>query len=458
MERTKYDLRIAYIGGGSRGWAWGLMADLAMENTLGGTVSLYDIDRKAAEQNALIGNRLSAREEAVGKWTYEVADSLKQALEGSHFVVISVLPGTFDEMESDVHEPEKYGIYQSVGDTVGPGGIIRALRTIPIFVEIAEAVKAYAPDAWIINYTNPMSVCVRTLYEVFPQIKAIGCCHEVFGTQSLLMQALKEICGIEGADRHEIKTNVLGINHFTWIDRASFYDIDLFPVYAEFVERHATEGYLGEKADKNWMNDHFTSAEMVKMDLFKRYGIIAAAGDRHLAEFMPGWYLKDPETVAAWKFSLTPVSWRREDLRNRLERSRRLASGEEEISLKKTGEEGVRLIKALLGLGDMVTNVNMPNQGQIGNLPGGAVVETNAWIGRDQIRPVYAGKLPEDILHLVIRHVTNQEGIVKACMRKDKKMLFNIFMNDPLVNIGPKEGKKLFDTMVKNTEKYCSFM
>ena len=103
------------------------------------------------------------------------------------------------------------------------------------------------------------------------------------------------------------------------------------------------------------------------------------------------------------------------------------------------------LMKALLGLGDLVTNVNIPNQGQIGNLPVGAAVETNAWFGRNQVCPVYAGNLPDDI----------QEGVVKACLKKDRNMLFNIFMNDPLVKIGPKEGKELFDTMVKNTEKYC---
>ncbi len=453
-EFKKENLKIAYIGGGSRGWAWGLMADLAMEECLGGTIRLYDIDKEAAMHNAVIGNRLSARTDAVGKWEYLVADSLQEALDGCDFVVISVLPGTFDEMESDVHAPEKYGIYQSVGDTVGPGGIVRALRTIPIFEEIAEAVKAYAPDAWVINYTNPMTVCVRTLYEVFPQIKAVGCCHEVFGTQNLLAIALREVCGIEGVKRQEIKTNVLGINHFTWIDQATYRDMDLFPVYAKFVERYAETGY-SEKSDNNWMNNFFASADMVKMDLFKRYGLIAAAGDRHLAEFVPGWYLKDPETVRSWKFSLTPVSWRKEDLQRRLEKSRRLVAGEEEVSLNRTGEEGVLLMKALLGMGDMVTNVNIPNRGQITNLPLGAVVETNAWFTGDQVRPVYAGALPEDVLHLVIRHVTNQEGILKACLKKDRNMAFNIFMNDPLMRIGVEEGRELFDAMLKNTEKYC---
>ena len=162
------DLNIAYIGGGSRGWAWTLMTDLAKEPNLSGTVRLYDIDPDAARVNEQIGNRLSTRDDVVGKWTYKTFDTLKDALSGTDFVIISILPGTFDEMESDVHQPEKYGIYQSAGDTAGPGGTVRALRTIPMFVEIAEAIKAYAPDAWVINYTNPMTLCVKTLYHLYP--------------------------------------------------------------------------------------------------------------------------------------------------------------------------------------------------------------------------------------------------------------------------------------------------
>ena len=169
------DIQIAYIGGGSRGWAWTFMTDLALEDEISGTIRLYDIDRKAAQTNEVIGNHLMNRPEAKGDWKFEVKDSLKEVLTGCDFAVISILPGTFDEMASDVHLPERLGIYQSVGDTAGPGGIIRGLRTIPMFVEIAEAIKKYAPDCWVINYTNPMSLCVKTLYHVFPQIKAFGC-------------------------------------------------------------------------------------------------------------------------------------------------------------------------------------------------------------------------------------------------------------------------------------------
>ena len=280
------DIRIAYIGGGSKAWAWKLMADLALEPSLEGTIYLYDIDERAAEENSIIGNQLKDRKECAGRWSYEVAKSLPEALTGADFVIISIIPCTFDEMRSDVHLPERLGIYQSVGDTAGPGGMIRALRTLPMYAEIAEAIKKYSPDAWVISYTNPMSLCVKSLYDTFPGIKAFGCCHEVFGTQKVLAAIAKEALGIETIDRSEIKVNVLGINHFTWFDEASYQNIDLFPVYREYIEKHFEEGW--DDPDRPWEASTFNCRHRVKFDLFNRFGYIAAAGDRHLAEFLPG--------------------------------------------------------------------------------------------------------------------------------------------------------------------------
>ena len=239
-------LKIAYIGGGSRGWAWTFMTDLANEERISGTISLYDIDHAAAERNQKIGNHLMNRPEVKGSWQFEKADSLKEALTGCDFAVISILPGTFDEMEADVHMPERLGIYQSVGDTAGPGGMMRALRSIPMFVEIAEAIRDYSPAAWVINYTNPMSMLVKTLYEVYPGIKAFGCCHEVFGTQKIL----KEICelktGIKVEDWHDVHANVIGINHFTWFTEASCKGRNLFPLYREYISEHKDVGFSDE--------------------------------------------------------------------------------------------------------------------------------------------------------------------------------------------------------------------
>lgn len=451
------DVQIAYIGGGSRGWAWTFMTDLALEPDMRGTIRLYDIDKKAAEANKIIGNQVTAREDAVGKWEYEAYDSIQTALDGADFVVLSILPGTFDEMAVDVHMPERLGIYQSVGDTAGPGGIMRALRTIPMYVEIAEAIRDHAPNAWVINYTNPMSLCVKTLYHVFPQIKAFGCCHEVFGTQKVLKEIVEQKFGVEEIDRSEIQVNVLGINHFTWFDYASYKGIDLFPVYKEYIDAHYEEGH--HERDKHWMNSSFECAHRVKFDLFRRYGMIAAAGDRHLAEFMPGnKYLNDPETVTGWKFGLTTVDWRKEDLKNRLEKSRKLVAGEEQVELKPTGEEGIQLIKALCGLRRMVSNVNIPNTNlQIKNLPADAIVETNAVFERDAIRPVVAGEIPENVKTLIMPHVENHAYTLQAALTCDKELVVKAFLNDPIVkgkNCKEEDIRQLVDDMIAATAKY----
>ncbi len=449
------DIQIAYIGGGSRGWAWTFMTDLAMEPSISGTIRLYDIDKEAAKANETIGNSLKDRADVVGKWDYKAVGSLEEALTGADFVVISILPKTFDEMEVDVHMPERLGIYQSVGDTAGPGGIIRALRTVPMFVEIAEAIKAYSPQAWVINYTNPMTMCVKTLYHVFPEIKAFGCCHEVFGTQSVLAGIAKRELGLEEVKREEIQVNVQGINHFTWFDYASYKGIDLFPVYKNYIEKHFEEGY--EATENHWMNSSFNCAHRVKMDLFNRYGMIAAAGDRHLAEFMPGdEYLKDPETVTSWKFGLTTVEWRKNDLKERLAKSARLLNGEETIELKPTGEEGILLIKALCGLERVVSNVNIPNTaGQIANLPKSAVVETNALFERDAIRPIQAGEIPENVKALIMPHVENHERVLKAALSRpvDKELVVEAFLTDPLVKgrFHEEDIRRLVDDMMAAT-------
>lgn len=452
------DVKIAYIGGGSRGWAWTFMTDLALEVSLSGVIRLYDIDEQAAKNNAIIGNAISAREEAVGKWRYEVCSELKAALAGADFVVISILPGTFDEMAVDVHMPERFGIYQSVGDTAGPGGLMRALRTIPMFVEIAEAIREYAPDAWVINYTNPMSVCVRTLYHVFPQIKAFGCCHEVFGTQKVLGAIAGQALGVTDIPREDIHVNVMGLNHFTWFDKAYYRSHDLFPIYEDFIERNYEEGY--NDPDRNWANSSFNCAHRVKFDLFRRYGAIAAAGDRHLAEFLPGdMYLRDPETVRRWKFGLTSVDWRKNDLKARLEKAAELAAGKREVELKPTGEEGIQLIKALCGLGRKISNVNIPNTcGQIGNMPRDCIVETNAVFSRDSIAPVFAGVVAPKVLGLLHVHIENQKDTLIAALTHDSDLCLEILMRDPLVDgrITKEQGRKLLGAMMEKIGRYLS--
>lgn len=444
-------INIAYIGGGSRGWARILMNDLVKEESLTGTVRLYDIDKQSAVINAKIGNMYNDVKGAASKWLYQAVDSLTEALSGADVVIISILPGTLDHMENDVHFPERYSIYQSVGDSVGPGGIMRSVRAIPMYAHIANSIKSYCPNAYVITYTNPMTVLTKTLFAVYPEIKAFGCCHEVFGTQKLLAEMVVEMGIAENAVKEDIKVNVLGINHFTWLDIVEYKGEDLLPVYKKFVDKYYENGYV---QDDVWNKTVMSSGNKVKFDLFRQYGIIAAAGDRHLAEFCPGWYLKTPKTAYYWKFSLTPVSFRKNLMIERLEETMKLYNGEEQPKLTQTGEEGVPMIKALLGDGEFISNVNTINMGQHKGLPLGAVVETNALFSVNGIQPIDAGRLPRDVESLVLRQVYNQEALVEACLAGDKDRVFKVFKNDPLVHLANQDILELFNGMFENNIEF----
>jgi alpha-galactosidase len=453
MRGDPKDLKFCYIGGGSRNWAWVFIKDLAFEKDISGTIYLYDIDVESARANEVLGNKVMAANNP-GRFTFKTEPSLEKALDGADFVFISILPGDFEEMSVDVHAPEKYGIYQTVGDTVGAGGLNRALRTIPMYQEIGRAIEKWAPGAWVLNYTNPMSVCTRTLYEVFPAVKAFGCCHEVFNTQKVLMKIVvrEGLAKKEEVKREDIITNVVGINHFTFIDRASWRSVDLFPLWDKFTKEFSEAGFP-DGIENTWDRIWFTSAERVKMDLYKRFGIIGAAGDRHLAEFCPpAWYLKDPAMAAAWQFQLTPVSFRIKKRDFLKQQSAAYRNGSETLVPENSGEEGIRQIKALLGLGNLTTNVNLPNKGQMPGFPEGAVVETNAFFSRDSVQPVITRGLPIPLQSLTLQHVLNQEGIVKAAIERNLEKAFLVFLNDPQVRgLSREKARELFKELTGKT-------
>lgn len=453
----KKNIKIAYIGGGSKMWARIFMFDLALANDIEGTIALYDIDKEAAVRNQMIGDRINANKDVVSKFKYEVHETIDTALKAADFVIISILPGTFEEMRADVHAPEKYGIYQSVGDTVGPGGVFRAMRTVPMYEFFATKIKEICPKAWVINFTNPMTICVKTLYDVFPEIKAFGCCHEVFHAQEFLCVVLKEMKGIN-ATRHDIYTDASGINHFTWITEAKYKDIDLLKLLPSFMDKFYEEGYCEQKGMDRFAfkTDPFMYGNKVKMNLFSMYGALAAAGDRHLVEFLPNsWYLKDKKTVKDWKFNLTEVDYREKQLAERIEETLAMVSGNKEIILKKSDEEAVELMKAIMGFQTIVSNVNMPNYGQMKDLPLGSIVETNCVFSNDQVHPITAKTLPTAVKNLVYRNSNNIDLTYEGIKERDLQKLFLAFMNQPLCNsLTMEDGKKLFKEMCEGTRKY----
>ena len=452
------NVKIAYIGGGSKMWARVFMYDLALTDGLCGEIALYDIDIPAAERNKKIGDKINEDKRTVSKWKYTVSKKLSEALDGADFVVCSILPATLDEMAADVHLPEKYGIYQAVGDTVGPGGILRAMRTVPIYEQFAREIKRICPKAWVINFTNPMTICTKTLYDVFPEIKAFGCCHEVFHAQEFLSCVAKEQLGVPRPHRHEIIIDASGINHFTWITEARYKDVDLLALLPEFIDKYYEKGY-GEQlghAPEDFKDNPFLYGNKVKMDLFNRYGVLAAAGDRHLVEFMNSdWYLKDEKTAESWLYHLTSVDYRRKMQADLIAESELMASGKAPVKIVRSDEEAVNLMLAILGNGRIVSNCNMPNRGQMPDLPLGTVVETNCVFDNDSVKPIAANKLPLAVTNLIYRNAMNIETCYHGIKTRNLEEIFAAFVNQPLCSrLSVDNARALFKEMIEATKPY----
>jgi alpha-galactosidase len=335
-----------------------------------------------------------------------------------------------------------------VGDTAGPAGLCRCLRSVPIYAGFARAIERHCPEAWVINYTNPMTVCTRTLYKVFSRIKAFGCCHEVFGTQHNLAELVRKYHGRRPA-RRDIRLNALGVNHFVWVNKAECDGIDLIALY----DRHwRTPGIVRIPSEAEIARmDYFAATGQVTNDLFRRYGILPTGGDRHLVEFVP-FYLKDEKTLHRWFVKATPYSYRIERYVGLPRKFRARLADKTPFKVERSDEEGVEQMMALLGMGDLRTNVNLPNVGQVEGLPPGAVVETNAYFTQGSVKPEFAGRLPAGVEALVARAVSNQEMIVEAALERDKRLAFQAFLNDPLTNLPTDKAWKMFNEMLKATK------
>jgi alpha-galactosidase len=270
----------------------------------------------------------------------------------------------------------------------------------------------------------------------------------------MLARIVGQHLNIETPSRDEIQVNVMGVNHFTWVDRAMYQEHDVLDILRKHLEQPGTLRKYTQAEVESW-NNWFHSAEQVKFSLFQRFGILAAAGDRHLVEFLPG-FVRSPETLFEWGVIRTPVSWRIERWTNAPQKTRDLINGVTPFVLERSGEEGINMIKALLGLGDLVTNVNMENMGQVSNAHLHAVVETNAHFSRGTIRPLSAGKLPAGIAPLINQHIANQELIIEAALNDDMDLAFQAFFNDPTNHLPIDVAWELFNRMLEANRKYIS--
>jgi alpha-galactosidase/6-phospho-beta-glucosidase family protein len=438
------ETRICFIGGGSYNWMPKLLGDLSLTPDLAGTVVLHDLNPTALDDIERYGQRVFERNGS--RFSIETTTDLDRALDGAEFVVVTITTGGLDTMALDLDIPEKYGIFQSVGDTVGPGGLSRALRNVPVMVGIAQAMERRCPDAWMLNLTNPLTVLTRAV-TMTTRIKAMGLCHELFGVRGALMRWFD-------ASVSDFEMRVAGVNHLIWILDMTIRGRDGLGMVREAAADGRTPPLPPSRGA--W-HEPFVDRWKLKLKLFDLYGALPAAGDRHLAEFFPYFLLEETGQGADYGVQLTRIAHRRQQVSTAQATVRAAIAASEFPAVTRSPEATADIVSAISNGRSVRTIVNLPNTGQIDNLPRGAVVETLAEITSAGAFPHVVGALPHGVLSTLEPHVVNQELIVRASIEGNRQLALQAMVNDPLVHDLPKAEAILDELLAAHTEYLPQF-
>jgi len=414
-------MKITLLGGGSYAWTPKIMGDFATSPLLADDeVVLYDI---APEPLELVGSLAQRMVEATGsRLRVSCTTCQKDALDGADFVVITISTGGLDAMQVDLEVPERYGIRQTVGDTVGPGGFSRALRNVPVFVELGRAMQEHCPDAWMLNCSNPLTTLTRAVCRE-TGIKALGLCHGVVG----FMKSLGPVLGFESLDEIDFVSS--GIDHCGWLLQLNVKGRDGFDLFRDKGLGPGGEAALCVDAIDDFIPDTHIRVGFL---IFSEVGYLPTIGDRHIVEFFPH-FLHDPATMDKLGLVCTTVDERRENRRKAEAQLRSMLSGDTPIEPKLSSDVVLESVLALSGRQPANIGLNAPNVGQVPNLPEDAIVDTWCWVTEDYVQPLCAGPLPPVLQTLVEGHLVRQEMSIDAALSGDRQIALEGLVTDPLV-------------------------
>jgi alpha-galactosidase/6-phospho-beta-glucosidase family protein len=436
-------LKVVLIGAGSTVFTPGLLADLVASPVFDdAAIHLVDINADAATTMAALGRRI-AKERGSGL-TVEAHVDRREALAGAALVATTIAVGGAPGWRVDLDVPEKHGVRQTVGDSVGPGGVLRALRQVPELVAIGRDVAELAPDAWLANYANPLTANVRAIGG-WAHPRTFGLCHGTMHTRGMLADEL-------GVPRDELTTVFAGLNHLCWLTEIRHGRDDAYPR----LRRLVAEATGTDDAGRSAAAAGGPLGEPVAADLMDVFGLYPAPGDRHVAEFFD-WYLggAGPANGGDLPWGLQPgldatrhYIDEKSDLWDRL---RAQASGSEPLDEAPEGQEAERLVaiaEALCTGREIVElAVNVPNHGKIPNLPPEAVVEVPAVIGAGGVTGLAVGDLPPAIASVLTARALQQELTVRAALDGSRQLALQALATDPLVP-SPQVARAILDDAV----------
>ena len=415
-------MKIAFIGGGSVRWTAKLVADMALTETLNDAhLVLHDIDAAALDLLTRVCQKIITQLNS--NIQISGTPDRAEALGGADFVIFCVAIGGLEAMRHDLEIPEKYGVYQAVGDTVGPGGLARGLRHIPFAIQVAREMEALCPAAWFLNLTNPMTTICRVVSRA-TSIRTIGLCHEVTNVTGILADLLN-------VPRSSVRFDVAGINHLPVILNLQVGQNDGMVLLRDWLAEHGSFAFADEHLST--IHDIFHDRLCVKFSLLENLGVLFGAGDRHVAEFFPGFLTEQNENGGHYGVVLTTIAHRTTLVEQRRGELEAFVKGKPQEWTKST-EQLADIMAALSGgpTGEFI--VNVPNSGQIDNLPRDAVVECKASLDASGVRPLVTGPLPLAAYAAIAGHVARQELIVESAISGSIEPALAALTTDPLVH------------------------
>ena len=405
--------KITFMGAGSTVFAKNVLGDSMLTPALAESViALYDIDADRLRESELMLNAINnnlgnkARIE-----TYLGVENRKEALRNTNYVVNAIQVGGYDPCTIiDFEIPKKFGLKQTIADTLGIGGIMRALRTIPVMVDFGHDMEEVCPDAWLLNYTNPMAMLTGAMLRM-TNVKTVGLCHSVQVCASGLLTQL----GMEYDD--SVQWKIAGINHQAWLLELTKDGKDLYPeVKKRALERNAKE--------KHW--------DMVRLELMRRFGYYITESSEHNAEYTP-WFIKDKYPELIDKFNIPLDEYPRrcihqiEDWKKRRDE----LINDPHLTHERTHEYASYIMEAMETNKPYKIGGNVLNNGLITNLPRNAVVEVPCLVDKSGVTPCFIGDLPEQCAALNRTNINVQLLTIEAARTLKKDYIYQAALMDP---------------------------
>ena len=396
--------KVAFIGAGSVTFTRELLTDLfAYEDLRGLRIALHDIDAERLETGAAVARRLDADLGARAEITTHA--ERRAAVDGADFVINMVQVGMHAATVADLDLPARRGLRQTIGDTLGVGGIFRALRTIPVMLELGEDLAVASPDAWLLNYTNPMAILCQAYAEGSPHKRIVGLCHSVQNTT----RELAALCGVPFED---VSFTGAGVNHQAFILRFERDGEDLYPLVDAAID-----------ADPELRR-------RVRVELYRRFGYYPTESSEHGAEYVP-WFLRDAACVERYRLEPNEYIRRSEENLAEYDEVRGMLERGEALPLERGYEYAPEIVHSMVTGTQRVIYGNVPNGGLIAALPAQGTVEVPCLVDGSGLHPTIVRDYPPQLAALNRTFLNVADLTVRAALSGDVRHVRHAAMLDP---------------------------